>query len=85
MKQSPIRNLSLIAVLYFTANINAQQSKKDTAANEKKIEEVVVIGYGTQKKVMLPGLLPVLRLKNLKMFQPEDQNRFCKVELQGFL
>ena len=50
MKQSPIRNLSLIAVLYFTANINAQQSKKDTTANEKKIEEVVVIGYGTQKK-----------------------------------
>jgi hypothetical protein len=35
MKQSPIRNLSLIAVLYFTANINAQQSKKDTASEKK--------------------------------------------------
>ena len=81
MKQSPIRNLSLIAVLYFTANINAQQSKKDTTANEKKIEEVVVIGYGTQKRVMLPVLLPVLKQRTLKMFQPEDQNRFFR---EGF-
>ncbi|AVF47618.1 SusC/RagA family TonB-linked outer membrane protein [Elizabethkingia anophelis] len=66
MKQSPIRNLSLIAVLYFTANINAQQSKKDTTANEKKIEEVVVIGYGTQKKSNVTGAIASLKAKELE-------------------
>ena len=85
MQRIQINNLCFISVLYFTANINAQQLKKDTAASEKKIEEVVVIGYGTQKKVMLPVLLPVLRLRNLKMFLPEDQNRFSREGHQGFL
>nr|WP_199161998.1 TonB-dependent receptor [Elizabethkingia sp. ASV34] len=66
MKQSPIRNLSLIAVLYFTANINAQQSKKDTAASEKKIEEVVVIGYGTQKKSNVTGAIASIKAKDLE-------------------
>ncbi|MCT3675409.1 hypothetical protein HZQ64_18155, partial [Elizabethkingia anophelis] len=55
MGRIQISYLCFISVLYFTANINAQQSKKDTTANEKKIEEVVVIGYGTQKKSNVTG------------------------------
>lgn len=41
------KSLGLIAVLYFTVGVNAQV--KDSL-KEKKIEEVVVIGYGSVKK-----------------------------------
>ena len=39
----------MVAVLYFTANFSAQNTKNDTLPKEQKIEEVVMIGYGTQK------------------------------------
>ena len=43
------RGIALIAALYLTANLHAQV-QQDTATNEKTIEEVVVIGYGSVKK-----------------------------------
>lgn len=45
----------MIAAFYFSANLNAQQANTDTITHEKKIEEVVVIGYGSQKKVNVTG------------------------------
>lgn len=42
------KGIGLIAALYFTANIQAQV--KDTITKERKIEEVVLIGYGSVKK-----------------------------------
>ncbi|CAM3364889.1 TonB-dependent receptor [Elizabethkingia occulta] len=66
MQRIQINNLCFISVLYFTANINAQQLKKDTAASEKKIEEVVVIGYGTQKKSNVTGAIASLKAKELE-------------------
>lgn len=45
----------MIAAFYFSANLNAQQANTDTITHEKKIEEVVVIGYGTAKKRDLAG------------------------------
>lgn len=42
------KSLGLIAAFYFAGNVQAQVG--DTAvSSERKIEEVVVIGYGTQK------------------------------------
>ena len=41
------KSLGLIAVLYFTVGVNAQVAD---SLKEKKIEEVVVIGYGSVKK-----------------------------------
>jgi len=41
------KSLGLIAVLYFTVGVNAQVTD---SLKEKKIEEVVVIGYGSVKK-----------------------------------
>ncbi|MFP7655712.1 SusC/RagA family TonB-linked outer membrane protein [Chryseobacterium proteolyticum] len=39
------------AVLFFTGQVvHAQKVLKDTATKEQKIEEVVMVGYGTQKK-----------------------------------
>jgi len=39
------------AVLFFTGHaVYAQKVSKDTATKEQKIEEVVMVGYGTQKK-----------------------------------
>ncbi|MDE5491903.1 SusC/RagA family TonB-linked outer membrane protein [Elizabethkingia meningoseptica] len=61
MKQSSIRNLSLIAALYFTATLNAQQAKRDTAINEKKIEEVVLVGYGSVKKKDLTSAVSIVK------------------------
>jgi len=50
MKQTNLKYSCLIAVLYFGMNVNGQVAPKDTVAKEQKIEEVVLIGYGTQKK-----------------------------------
>ncbi|MDQ1161651.1 TonB-linked SusC/RagA family outer membrane protein [Chryseobacterium sp. SORGH_AS 447] len=51
MKQRDLKYSCLIAVLYFGMNVNAQTTPRDTVAKEQKIEEVVMIGYGSRKKV----------------------------------
>ncbi len=49
MKQSNLKYPCLIAVLYFGMNVNAQVTKD--SAKVQKIDEVVMIGYGSRKKV----------------------------------
>lgn len=51
MKHSNLKFPALIAVFYFGMNVNAQEVPRDTVVKEQKIEEVVMIGYGTRKKV----------------------------------
>ncbi|MDQ0477684.1 TonB-linked SusC/RagA family outer membrane protein [Chryseobacterium sp. MDT2-18] len=51
MKNSNLKFPCLIAALYFGVNVSAQETRKDTAIKEQLIEEVVMIGYGTRKKV----------------------------------
>ncbi|MFC0345311.1 SusC/RagA family TonB-linked outer membrane protein [Epilithonimonas hispanica] len=58
--------LGLAAVLYFTANYSAQQRVIDTASKEKTIEEVVVIGYGTQKKSNVTGAISSIKASDLE-------------------
>lgn len=65
MKQSDLKYSCLIAVLYFGMNVNAQTQPKDTAAKEQKIEEVVLIGYGSQKKENVTGSIGVVSAKDL--------------------
>ncbi|WP_312421582.1 SusC/RagA family TonB-linked outer membrane protein [Epilithonimonas sp.] len=50
MRKNYVKLPLLIAALYFGGDLHAQ-STQDTVAKENKIEEVVVIGYGTRKKV----------------------------------
>lgn len=50
MKNKKLKFVSAIAVFYFTADLSAQQVQ-DTLTKENKIEEVVMIGYGSRKKV----------------------------------
>ncbi|MBV6881717.1 SusC/RagA family TonB-linked outer membrane protein [Epilithonimonas ginsengisoli] len=50
MRKNYVKLPLLIAALYFGGDLHAQ-STQDTTAKESKIEEVVVIGYGTRKKV----------------------------------
>ena len=57
--------LGLAAVLYFTANYSAQQVS-DTTSKEKTIEEVVVIGYGTQKKSNVTGAISSIKASDLE-------------------
>ncbi|RXM53115.1 MULTISPECIES: SusC/RagA family TonB-linked outer membrane protein [unclassified Chryseobacterium] len=58
-------SLGAVAVLYFTANFSAQ-TKKDTLSKENKIDEVVVIGYGTQKKSNVTGAISSVRAKDIE-------------------
>ena len=51
MKQTNLKYSCLIAVLYFGMNVNGQTTPQDTVPKEQKIEEVVMIGYGSRKKV----------------------------------
>ena len=61
------RSVGVVAVLYFTANFSAQTTKvKDTLAKENKIDEVVVIGYGTQKKSNVTGAISSVRAKDIE-------------------
>ena len=57
--------LGLAAVLYFTANYSAQQVS-DTTSKESAIEEVVVIGYGTQKKSNVTGAISSIKASDLE-------------------
>ena len=49
MRKNYVKLPMLIAALYFGGDLHAQ-STQDTVAKENKIEEVVVIGYGKQKR-----------------------------------
>lgn len=50
MRKNYVKLPLLIAALYFGSDLHAQ-TVKDSSGKETKIEEVVVIGYGTRKKV----------------------------------
>lgn len=69
------RSLGLVAALYFTANFNAQTTTGDTVQKEQKIEEVVMIGYGTQKKSNVTGAISSIKasdLENVPTGRPEQ-------------
>jgi TonB-linked SusC/RagA family outer membrane protein len=65
MKQRDLKYSCLIAVLYFGMNVNAQVTPKDSAVKEQKIEEVVLIGYGSQKKENVTGSIGTVSAKDL--------------------
>ncbi|MGC5743424.1 SusC/RagA family TonB-linked outer membrane protein [Chryseobacterium sp. NFX27] len=65
MKQRDLKYSCLIAVLYFGMNVNGQTTPKDTAVKEQKIEEVVLIGYGSQKKENVTGSIGLVTAKDL--------------------
>ncbi|KAF5279700.1 hypothetical protein FQR65_LT15289 [Abscondita terminalis] len=53
------------AAFYFSADVHAQTKKSDTITKEKAIEEVVMIGYGSQKKENVTGSIGVVSAKDL--------------------
>lgn len=57
------RSLGLIAVLYFAAGFQAQTTQ-DTL-KEAKIDEVIVIGYGTQKKSNVTGAIASIKSQDI--------------------
>ncbi|SFI52146.1 SusC/RagA family TonB-linked outer membrane protein [Halpernia frigidisoli] len=59
MKNSLIKLTCTVAVFYFGFDISAQKVK-DTLGKEKKIDEVVLIGYGTTRKSDLTGSVAVV-------------------------
>ncbi|CAA7193593.1 SusC/RagA family TonB-linked outer membrane protein [Chryseobacterium potabilaquae] len=65
MKKTNVKYSCLIAVLYFSMNVNAQTTPKDSVTKEQKIEEVVMIGYGSQKKENITGSIGLVSAKDL--------------------
>ena len=65
MKHSNLKFPCLIAVFYFGMNVNAQEIPRDTVVKEQKIEEVVMIGYGSQKKENVTGSIGLISAKDL--------------------
>ncbi len=51
MRKTTLKLSCLIAAFYFGNDVMAQQQTGDTITRETKIEEVVMIGYGSRKKV----------------------------------
>ncbi len=64
MRKNYVKLPLLIAALYFGGDLHAQ-SKQDTTTKENKIEEVVVIGYGTQKKVDLTSAITTVKAADI--------------------
>ncbi len=64
MRKNYVKLPLLIAALYFGGDLHAQ-STQDTTAKENKIEEVVVIGYGTQRKENVTGSIGIVTAKDL--------------------
>ncbi|SHK41071.1 TonB-linked outer membrane protein, SusC/RagA family [Epilithonimonas mollis] len=64
MRKNYVKLPLLIAALYFGGDLHAQ-STQDTTAKENKIEEVVVIGYGTQKKVDLTSAITTVKAADI--------------------
>lgn len=64
MKHRNLKYPCLIAALYFGMNVSAQEISQDTL-QEQKIEEVVMIGYGSQKKENITGSIGLISAKDL--------------------
>lgn len=65
MKKTYLRFPCLIASLYFGANFQAQV-KQDSALKEEKIQEVVIVGYGKQKKVDLTSSVVSVKAEEIQ-------------------
>jgi len=65
MKNKSLKVSCLIAAFYFGNNAMAQQAQNDTL-KEQKIEEVVMIGYGSQKKENVTGSISTISSKQLE-------------------
>lgn len=69
------RSLGMVAVLYFTASFSAQNTTGDSLPKEQKIEEVVMIGYGTQRKSNVTGAISSIKasdIENIPAGKPEQ-------------
>lgn len=55
MKRNTTTVTCIAAMFFLGINMHAQKKAQDTALKEKKIEEVIMIGYGTVKKSDLTG------------------------------
>ena len=64
MRKNYVKLPLLIAAVYFGGNLHAQ-SKQDTTTKENKIEEVVVIGYGSAKKVDLTSAITTVKAADI--------------------
>ncbi|MBU8883992.1 TonB-dependent receptor [Kaistella sp. DKR-2] len=61
MKRNTTTVTCIAAMFFLGINMSAQKKVQDTALKEKKIEEVIMIGYGTAKKGDLTGSVSNLK------------------------
>lgn len=68
MKRNTTTVTCIAAMFFLGINLNAQKKVQDTILKEKKIDEIIMIGYGTVKKSDLTGTVSTIggaALKNV--------------------
>jgi TonB-linked SusC/RagA family outer membrane protein len=74
-----LRVLSVGALFFIGSAVSAQKVKKDTASKETQIEEVVMVGYGKQKKTDVTGAITTVKSEVLQ----EQPVSSVELALQG--
>ena len=72
-----------LVFLPFGIIANAQTKKSDTASKEKKIEEVVLIGYGSVKKSDLNSSVSSIKAKDLENVKQVSVDQMIQGKLAG--
>lgn len=65
MRKTSLKVSCLIAVFYFGNDAMAQRASKDTVVKEQRIEEVVMIGYGKQKRGDLTSAIASVKAEDI--------------------
>ena len=66
MVKNTVKLTSMIAAIYLFAGYQELSAQTKDSLKEKQIEEVVMIGYGTQKKINVTGSIATLSGKQLE-------------------
>ncbi|WP_160137025.1 SusC/RagA family TonB-linked outer membrane protein [Chryseobacterium sp. c4a] len=74
-----LRVLSVGALFFIGQAVSAQKVKKDTTAKETQIDEVVMVGYGKQKKTDVTGAIATVKSEVLQ----EQPVSSVELALQG--
>ena len=85
MKKSTLKLSCLIAAFYFGSDVMAQQRPSDSSIQEQKIEEVVMIGYGKQKRGDLTSAISSVKSEEITKQPATTAMQSLQGKLSGVL
>ena len=83
--KTQIKNFGKVGVCFFLMSgmIHAQTSKKNDTLREREIEDVVIVGYKTQKKSSLTAAVSIISDKKLKDANTSDVSSLLQGKAAG--